>query len=92
MELFTERLSALHQTSQETKLCTLGDSESVGCSITEFHYDPDGKSTFLKLKIFLLWFFKELADDWKVRLLLRKLGLAKYNRYSNYILPKLKEM
>ena len=45
MELFTERLSTLQQTSQEMKLCT-PDAESVRCSITEFHSDINVKSTF----------------------------------------------
>ena len=50
------------------------------------------KSTFSK------WFeryedlltvdLKEQADDWKVRLLLRKLVSAEHDWYSNYILPK----
>ena len=88
MELFTERLSTLRQTSQETKLCTAGDAESVGRSITEFHYDTDVKSTFPK------WFaryedlftvnLKEQADDWKVRILLRKLCSGEHDRYSNF--------
>ena len=91
MELFTVRLSKPQQMPQKTKLCTLGDAEFVGQSITEFNYDTDVKSTFPK------WFaryedlivdLKEQADDWKVRLLLRKLGLTAYNLYSNYILPK----
>ena len=71
MELFTERLSTPQQMSQETKLCTPGDAESVRHSITEFHLNTDVKSTFSK------WFahyedlftvdLKEPADDWKVR-------------------------
>ena len=46
MELFTEKLSIPQQTSQETKLCTLRDVESVGRSIKEYHYDTDVKLTF----------------------------------------------
>ena len=41
----------------------------------------------------MLWrsfyvYLKKQMDDWKVRLLLRKLGLTEHNQYSNYILPK----
>ena len=31
---------------------------------------------------------KEQADNWKIKLILRKLGLAEHDRYLNYILPK----
>ena len=31
---------------------------------------------------------KEWVDDWKVRLLLRKVGSTEHDWYSNYILPK----
>ena len=88
MELFSERFST--PSPSETKLMT--SAESIAWSITEFHYDPMAKSTFCT------WFshfedlfrveFKEQADDWKVRLLLRKLGLSEHDRYANYILPK----
>ena len=82
MKLFPERLS------MPLQLCTPGDAESVGHSVTEFHYDIDVKSTFPK------WFtcnedlFNEQLDNWKVRLLLRKVSSAEHNRYLNYILPK----
>ena len=90
MELFGE--TTAQQTSQETKVCIPGDSESVGRSITDFHYGTD-----MRLK-FPNWFIcyedlftvelKKQADKGKVRLLSRKLGLAEHNRYLNYILPK----
>ena len=76
---------------QEIKLCTPGDAESIGRSITEFHWDTDLKSTISK------WFaryedlfnvdLKEPADDWKVWLLLRKLGSTEHDRYSNWNIP-----
>ena len=90
MELFKERQSTPHQTSQETKLCTLGDAESIKYSSTEFQCNID-------MKVVPKWFtcyedlfivdFKEQANDQKVRLLLRKLSSAERNKYSNYILP-----
>ena len=76
--------------SQEIK--SRRDVESVGRSITEFPSDAHVKSTVPK------WFahyedlftmdLMELVDKKKVRLLLRKLGSAEHDRYSNYILPK----
>ena len=87
MELFSERFST--PSPSETKLTS---AESIARSITEFHYDPMAKSTFCT------WFsrfedlfrveFKDQADNWKVRLLLRKLGSSEHDRYANYILPK----
>ena len=43
-----ETIHYLQLTSQETKICTLGDAESVGHSITEFYLDTDIKSTYPK--------------------------------------------
>ena len=90
LELFSERFSILSPSPSETKFTT--SAESIAGSIMEFHYDPMAKSTFCT------WFsrfedlfrvgFKEQADDWKVRLLLRKLGSSEHDRYANYILPK----
>ena len=61
-------------------------------TLAEFYYDTDAKLTFSN------WFacyedlfivdLKEQVDDWQVTLLLRKLGSAEHDRYSNYILPK----
>ena len=48
MGLFTKRQSTPQQTFQETKLCTPGDAESVGRSISEFYYETDMESTFPK--------------------------------------------
>ena len=92
MELFTERLSTLQQTSQETKLCTPEDADSVRHFITEFHNDEDVKSTspkwFTCYKDLFIVYLKKQVDDWKVRLLLRKLGSVEHDWYSKYILPK----
>ena len=89
MELFSERFSTPSPSPSETKLTS---AEPIARSIMEFHYDPMAKSTFCT------WFsrfeglfrveFKEQADDWKVRLLLRKLGSSEHDRHANYILPK----
>ena len=85
MELFTERLSKPQQTGIEIMY-------TWRRRIDETFYYTDVKSTFPE------WFahyenlftvdLKEQANDWKVRLLLRKLDLAEHNWYSNYILPK----
>ena len=90
MELFLERFSTPSPSPLETKLTT--SAESIARSITEFHYDPIAKSTFCT------WFshfedlfrveFKEQADNWKVGLLLRKLGLSEHDQYANRVLPK----
>ena len=92
MELFAERQSTPQEMSQETKLCTPGDAELVGHSITEFHYNTNVISSFpnwfARYENLFVVYLKELTDDWKVRLLLRKLGSAERDRYSNYILPK----
>ena len=80
------------QISQETKLCTPGDTELVRHFITEFHYDADGKATFpnwfVHFEDLFIVHWKEQAEDWKFRLLLGKLDLSEHNQYSNYILPK----
>ena len=71
MELFSVRLSTPQQTSQETKLCAPGDTESVRRSIRKFHCDTDVKSTFPRqFARYKHHFFtvdlKELVDDWIV--------------------------
>nr|VZI02757.1 unnamed protein product [Spirometra erinaceieuropaei] len=72
-----------------------GGSQSVdqiADSITEFLYDPQAHITFESwYKRYEDLFSADLAaqdDAWKVRLLLRKLGPAEYERYANFILPK----
>ncbi|BHF76518.1 hypothetical protein SprV_0501961600 [Sparganum proliferum] len=72
-----------------------GGSQSVdhiAGSIIEFLYDPQAQITFDSwYKRYQDLFSVDLAaqdDAWKVRLLLRKLGLAEHERYANFILPR----
>ena len=61
-------------------------------SITEFQFNPETKQTFPS------WFsrcedifrheFQSHDDEWKLRLLLQKLGTKEYQRYKHFILPK----
>ena len=65
--------------------------ENAASSITEFIYDPHGHVTFETwFKRYEDLFNVEFAvrnDDWKVRLLLHRLGPLEHNKYANYILP-----
>ncbi|XP_053679017.1 uncharacterized protein LOC128729456 [Anopheles nili] len=66
--------------------------DSLANHVTEFRYDPEENVTFAAwYRRFEGLFEKDAAklpDDAKVRLLLRKLGVAEHERYNNYILPK----
>ncbi|XP_055523196.1 uncharacterized protein K02A2.6-like [Wyeomyia smithii] len=67
--------------------------DSLASNIKEFRYDADNIVTFGA------WYSRyddlfakdaaRLEDEAKVRLLLRKLGLAEHERYVSFILPKL---
>ena len=90
MELLTERLRAPQQTPSQTKLFISGKTPR------KFYHrissDTDVNSTFST------WFarfedifnvdFREQTDDWKVRLLLRKIGPLEHDKYTNYILQR----
>nr|VZI25908.1 unnamed protein product [Spirometra erinaceieuropaei] len=91
MEALTVKLS----NSSMGHSSAAGGSQSVdhiAGSITEFLYDPQAHITFDSwYKRYEDLFSVDLAaqdDAWKVRLLLRKLGPAKHERYANFILPK----
>ncbi|XP_061506862.1 uncharacterized protein K02A2.6-like [Anopheles gambiae] len=66
--------------------------ESLAKQVTEFRYDPEENVTFAAwYRRFEGLFEKDAAklpDDTKVRLLLRKLGVAEHERYNSYILPQ----
>ena len=66
--------------------------EAFENSITEFHYDTDVNSTFstgfARFEDIFNVDFWEQTDDWKVRLLLRKMGPSEHDKYSNYILQR----
>nr|VZI50842.1 unnamed protein product [Spirometra erinaceieuropaei] len=91
MDALTAKLS----TSSMGQSSAAGGSQSVdhiAGSIPEFLYDPQAHITFDSwYKRYEDLFSVDLAaqdDAWKVRLLLRKLGPAEYERYANFILPK----
>nr|VZI04460.1 unnamed protein product [Spirometra erinaceieuropaei] len=91
MEALTVKLS----NSSMGQSSAAGGSQSVdhiAGSITEFLYDPQAYITFDSwYKRYEDLFSVDLAaqdDAWKVRLPLRKLGPAEYERYANFILPK----
>nr|VZI54323.1 unnamed protein product [Spirometra erinaceieuropaei] len=91
MEALTVKLS----NSSMGQSSAAGGSQSVdhiAGSIPEFLYDPQAHITFDSwYKRYEDLFSVDLAaqdDAWKVRLLLRKLGAAEYERYANFILPK----
>ena len=86
MELLTERLSTSLQTSQKIKLCTPGDKELVVLFITDVETIFPKK--FARYEDLFTVNSKEQVDDLKVRLLLRKLGSAEHDWYSNNILSK----
>ncbi|BHF57788.1 hypothetical protein SprV_0100073400 [Sparganum proliferum] len=91
MEALTFKLS----NSSMGQASAAGGSQSVDHTadrITVFLYDPQAYITFdSRYKRYEDLFSVDLAaqdDAWKVRLLLRKLGLAEHERYANFILPK----
>ena len=65
---------------------------SISNTISEFLYDPESNVTFETwFRRYEDLFQTDLAaqdDAWKVRLLLRKLGPAELDKYSNLILPQ----
>ena len=90
MKLFSEKFSTTISPPLETKRTI--SREMVACSITEFHYSLATKSTFCtqfsQFEDLFQVEFKEQVDDWKVRLLLRKLKHSEHDWYINNILPK----
>ncbi|XP_061519181.1 uncharacterized protein K02A2.6-like [Anopheles gambiae] len=66
--------------------------ESLAKQVTEFRYDPEENVTFAAWYRWFEGLFEKdaakLPDDTKVRLLLRKLGVAEHERYNSYILPQ----
>ena len=91
IQTLTQNLS-LQSTSPQSSQENQPPAEFFGNSITEFHYDPEADVTFES------WFrryedlfrieYSKFSDDWKVRLLLRKLSPSAYEKYSDFILPK----
>ncbi|XP_052895615.1 uncharacterized protein LOC128302803 [Anopheles moucheti] len=79
-------------TSQEKPVSAEQIVDLLAGNIKEFCYDPEAKVTFAG------WYARyeplfekdaeKLDDDAKVRLLLRKLGLAEHERYCSYIMPR----
>lgn len=81
---------------QETILTSAPFAEQIldtlSHHIKEFHYEEEAKTTFAS------WFARyedlferdasRLDEGAKVRLLIRKLGAAEYERYASFILPK----
>lgn len=67
--------------------------EALSSSITEFSYDPETNSTFENWYRRYTDLFEQdarnLDDQAKVRLLLRKLDTSAHFKYTNYILPTL---
>ncbi|XP_053661796.1 uncharacterized protein LOC128710954 [Anopheles marshallii] len=79
-------------TTQEKPVSAEQIVDLLAGNIKEFCYDPETKVTFAG------WYARyeplfekdaeKLDDDAKVRLLLRKLGLAEHERYCSYIMPR----
>ena len=67
-------------------------ADETAKTITEFTYD------YKNGKIFASWYkrwmdlfeneFSHKNEEWKIRLLIRKLGTQEHERYTNYIIPK----
>ncbi|CAH8430770.1 unnamed protein product [Dicrocoelium dendriticum] len=91
IETLTRQLS-IQTGSLSTTVKPSASVDAITNSITEFSYDPNAGLTFESwFKRYEDVFRVELGDhddDWKVRLLLRKLGTAEHSRYVNFILPK----
>ncbi|CAH8614326.1 unnamed protein product [Dicrocoelium dendriticum] len=91
IENLTKCLS-LQTTGAATRDTQASSVDLLTNAITEFHYDADSGSTFEA------WFkrwedmfqtdFSRQDDSWKVRLLLRKLGISEHSRFIDHILPK----
>ncbi|KER23306.1 hypothetical protein T265_08791 [Opisthorchis viverrini] len=67
-------------------------ADAAACQITEFNFDAEFgrtfESWFRKCEYGFQTNFAQFDDAWKVRMLLRKLGTAEHDRFTNFILPK----
>ena len=89
-----EQLKIIAVLTQKFQLPDTGNSDSVDLAgtITEFTYDAENGYTFNAR--FLRWHdsfqheFPDKDDNWKERLLIRKLGTKENQRFVNFILPK----
>nr|VZI07947.1 unnamed protein product [Spirometra erinaceieuropaei] len=100
-QMLQQQLKLMEALTVKLSNSSMGQSSAAGGSqsadhiadrITEFLYDPQAHITFESwYKRYEDLFSVDLAaqdDAWKVRLLLRKLGAAEYERYANFILLK----
>ncbi|KER24112.1 hypothetical protein T265_08154 [Opisthorchis viverrini] len=81
-------LQAIYECFQQYRITINPDN-----SITEFNLDAESgrtfESWFKKYEDMFQTDFAQFDDAWKVQLLLRKLGTAEHDRFTNFILPKL---
>ena len=83
-----ETLTEQFQTKLTTEKKNVNSVDGIANSITEFQFNPETKQTFAS------WFnrcedtfrheFHSQDDEWKLRLLLRKLGTKEYQRYKHF--------
>ena len=89
-----EQLKLRATLTQKFQLQDTGNSDSVDLAgtITEFAYDAENGYTFNAW--FSLWHdtfqheYPDKDDNWKKRLLIRKLGTKENQRFVKFILPK----
>ena len=91
---FEKLIEALKTTkcSESTSDGSTVKTEAVMSSISEFNYDVMSGITFniwyQKYEDLFTVELKDIPDDQKVRLLLRKLGAREHDKFSKFILPK----
>nr|CAH8845740.1 unnamed protein product [Trichobilharzia regenti] len=92
MEMFVNQQTGPASPSSNPNHTMLPSVDGIVNSISQFNYNPDANVTFdTWYQRYEDLFTVDLAsqdDAWKVRVLLRKLGPAEYERYCNLILPQ----
>nr|CAH8843270.1 unnamed protein product [Trichobilharzia regenti] len=92
MEMFVNQQTGPAPPSSNPNHTMLPSVDGIVNSISQFNYDPEANVTFdTWYQRYEDLFTVDLAsqdDAWKVRVLLRKLGPAEYERYCNLILPQ----
>ena len=91
IETLTARLAKVESSDKQSQSPSQ-TIDGITNSMTEFYFDPVAKITFDS------WFkryedifrseFVNQSEEWKIRLLLRKLGPKEHEKYCNFILPK----
>ncbi|KER28725.1 hypothetical protein T265_04513 [Opisthorchis viverrini] len=93
LRLVESLMRSISVNATKTREPPSSSADAAASSITEFNFDAESgrtfESWFKKYEDMFQTDFAQFDDAWKVRLLLRKLGTAEHDRFTNFILPKL---